>query len=421
MSSFAIRWGVICLTLTPVFTSQAGAQPSGFHTESSVVDAVIARNYAVQAARVGADAAAERPGQVRRPSPMVEVMPMPLMTLDGEPGAQIMVRQPIAPRSRLRADRTARRYMAEAEALMAEHMEHEQIYMARMAYIQLWSLREQAARIDSFRAGLETYQEVALAQYRAGRGPQQAVLNIRTEGEMLKQRLETLREEEAGYIAAIIALTGGTVVIGQNDRLIAPEDHPLEPVRVYREMLRSHAAITAGEAMQSAEAAMADMSRTMLRPEFTVGVNVNASRMAFQRMYGQEPVMPSVGLMVPLWRDGIRAEIREAELRGRQRELETEHTRLTLESEVVEIVIRIQRVRERIARYENDLRPQVQQTLEATLSGYQTGMMRFLELLDTQRMALEVEIDLVMARMQEAMLFARLDNVTGINHFEDIP
>jgi outer membrane protein, heavy metal efflux system len=171
--------------------------------------------------------------------------------------------------------------------------------------------------------------------------------------------------------------------------------------------------VAAGLAMQAAELSMAEMNRTMLRPEFTIGVNLNLSRMAFDRMYGAEPVMPAIGVMLPLQRSGVRARVQEAELRASQRELESADVRLRLESEAAALVDQITRVRQRIAMYEGTLRPLTGQTLEAGMAGYQSGTTRFLELLDAQRMALNVELDLIMARMREAELVARLDAATG--------
>jgi outer membrane protein, heavy metal efflux system len=389
----------------------AGAQPT--LTESDVVDAVRAGNLALQAARTGAEAAAERPGQVRPADPMVEVMPMPRMLLDGEPGLQVMGRQPITWRDRLRADREARGLMADATALEADAFEREQVLMARMIYAELWALQEMAARIDTFITQLDLFHESALSQYRTGRGPQQAVLGIGVEAEMRAQRLEVLREEEAGLAAQLAVLTGGRIAVSREDRLAPPSTSAPSDAAAFQAAIAVHPMVEAGRAMQDSEEAMARMARTMLRPDLTVGVNLNLSRMAFQRMYGQEVAMPSVGVMIPLRRESIRAEIREAEYRAGQRELETAHTRLALESELADVLAQLERVRTRIDRYENRLRPQVRQTLEATIVGYQAGLMRFLELLDIQRMALEVETDLIMARMQEAILIARLDAVIG--------
>jgi outer membrane protein, heavy metal efflux system len=383
-------------------------------TESEIVAAVRSANLGLRAALAGAAAAAERPGQVRWPFPMVELMPMPGMMLDGEAGAQLMARQPIPWPGRLAADRAARSSMAEASALEAEVLDLELVRMARMTYAELWGLQEQASLIAAYVGQLELYREAALAQYAAGRGPQQAVLGIQVEAEILAQRLESLAEDRAGLVGRLESLTGGQVRIDAADRLAQPSPPapPGDPAS-RRAEVDAHPMLEAGRAMQAAEESMADMSRTMLRPDFTIGVNLNLSRMAFDRMFGQEPVMPALGVMLPLWRGGVRAQVREAELRAGQRELETADARVSLEAELADVLTQIARVQDRIARYRDRLRPQVRQTLEASLAGYQAGTTRFLELLDAQRMALDVEMDLIMAHVREAQLAARLDATTG--------
>jgi outer membrane protein, heavy metal efflux system len=400
---------------------QAGAEAGQVRTEAEVVAAVQASNLRLRAAEAGVAAAAERPGQVRWPFPMVEVMPMVGMIIDGDPGAQVMARQAIPWPARQNADRAARTRLAEAVAFEAESLGLDLVTMARTTYAELWGVHERAARLQDFVVRLDLYRESALAQYAAGRGPQQAVLGIQVEGEVLAQRLEALAEDRAGLVARLEALTGGQLVFGPADRVAPPSSARSVGVAAAGAAARAalladvadHPALEAGRAMQAAELSMAEMRRTMLRPEFTLGLNLNLSRMAFDRMYGQEPVMPAVGIMLPLWRGGVRAEVRESELRATQRELETADTRVALEAELGDVLEQLARVQARIARYEDRLRPQIRQSLEASMAGYQAGTTRFLELLDAQRMALDVEMDLIMARVREAALSARLDAVTG--------
>jgi outer membrane protein TolC len=395
--------------------SWAEAQAAGpVRTEAEVVAAVREANLALRAARTGALADAEQPAQVRWPFPMVELMPMPAMIADGQAGAQIMARQMIPPRGRLAADRAARAGMAAASGLEAEALGLELVRLARTTYAELWGNQEQGSLIGEYIARLAVYREAALAQYAAGRGPQQAVLGIQVEAELLEQRLESLAEDRAALAARITALTGGRVVLGDGHTLAAPATAGVvaDPA-ADRAAAEDHPRIDAGRAMQAAEAASVELRRTMLRPELTLGLNLNLSRDAFERMYGQEPVMPAIGISLPLWRGAVRSEIREAELRVGQRELETEDVRLALEAELEDAHAQLARVRERIGRFEDRLRPQVRQTLEASLAGYRVGATRFLELLDAQRMALEVETELIDARVREASLIARLDAAAG--------
>jgi outer membrane protein, heavy metal efflux system len=382
-------------------------------TEAEVVAAVRAQNPGLQAAGAGAAADALRPAQVRWPFPMVELMPMPGMILDGELGAQVMARQAVPWPARLAAERTAGARLADASAYGVEALDLELVALARSTYAALWGLQEQMARIEAYRADLELYREAALAQYRAGRGPQQAVLGIQVEGEVLAQRLDGLAEDRAAVAARLDALTGAGLRVDPGTLVSPPVRAAAPAAPVAREALDAHPALEAGRAMQAAEEAMVAAARTRLRPELTLGLNLNLSRMAFDREFGLEPVMPAVGLMLPLWRGGVRAGIEEAGLRARQRELETEETRLALEAELTAALEGLDRVRARIARYEDRLRPQVQQTIDAYLAGYRAGTVRFLELLDARRMALDVDVDLIMARVSEAGLAARLDALVG--------
>jgi outer membrane protein, heavy metal efflux system len=385
------------------------------YTEAEIIAAARAGSVALRAAQAGVAAGALGPAQVTRPNPMVEVMPMAAAIRDGDPGVQLMARQALPWPARLAAERSARGYMAVAESLEADALELEVVAMARMAYAELWGLQEQAARIRTFRRQLDLHRDAALAQYAAGRGPQQAVLGIQVESGMLAQRLEALAEERASAAARLVTLTGGRIRAVADDRFAPPASALAAPRSpdVQQTDIEAHPMVAAGRAMQAAELSMAEMNRTMLRPEFTVGVNLNLSRMAFDRMYGAEPVMPAIGVMLPVQRSGVRARVQESELRASQRELEATDTRLRLEAEAAALADQITRVRGRIATYEGALRPQVTQTLEASIAGYQSGTTRFLELLDAQRMALDVELDLIMARMREAELVARLDAAAG--------
>lgn len=404
------RWCALLAALLAATALPAGAQ--SVITEEAVVEAVRSSNLSLEAVRAGAAAEAHRPEQVRWPFPMAELMAMPQMIGEGELGIGVMARQTIPQAGRLAADRDARAAMAEAALLEAGAFEREQVLAARTAFAELWGLQEQRARVDTFRTRLALYREAALAQVRTGRGPQQAVLNVQVESEMLAQRLDALDESASAVRARLAALTGGVLRIQPTDRLAAPAITRQRGDDL-AEAVAAHPAVAAGEAMRTSEEAMARMRTAMLRPEFTIGATVNLSPMAREGRYGQELVTPTLGVMLPLWREGVRAEVRESEERARQRGLEAQHAQVVLTAEAEDAIARLARVRQRIDRYERDLLPTVQQALESTLAGYQTGAVRFLELLDAQRTAFSIDIDIIEARVLEAALSARLDAITG--------
>jgi hypothetical protein len=101
--------------------------------------------------------------------------------------------------------------------------------------------------------------------------------------------------------------------------------------------------------MQRAAESAADAARLEGRPEITLGANVNLSPMARERMYGLEPVMPVVGLSLPLWRSGIRAESRSngSEPHVRIRSIRRDRA---LRSEVNALLTQLDRTEDRIGR-----------------------------------------------------------------------
>lgn len=394
---------LVCL-LAPAAAAQATL------TEDDVVAAVREHNATVQAARAGALADAERPDQVRPMFPMAELMLMPQMIAEGQAGVAVGARQTIAWRDRLRAQRAGYEFSALASQLSADALERQVVLFARAAYAELWGVQERRARIDTYVDELELYVESALTNFRTGRGPQQAVLNLELEGEVLQQRLAALSEQEAALSAQLAGLTGGQLRLAPGVRLAPPTSAAPD---LDETALADHPAVEAGQAMEEAAAADIRLRQTLLRPDLTVGAAINLSPMAREGRYGQELVTPTIGMTLPLWRGGVRAEIREAEQRRVQRELETRDVRVELAAEAEEVVRRLAEVRARIERYETRLQPRAEQTLEATLIGYQTGLVRFLELLDAQRTALDIDIDLVQARVDEAVLVARLAALAG--------
>lgn len=404
------RTGIVAGVLIASTAVGLHAQPTV--TEDQVTDAVRSENLEIRAARTSAEADATRRDQVTWPFPMVEAELMPDMITDGELGVRMMARQTLPRAGILRAEREARARMAQASEHGAEALARERVMDARMAYAMLWRLQEQIALLDSFRTRTDIYEEAALAQYRAGRGPQQAALQVQIENEMLAQRLESLSEEGTSFRQRLALLTGGRIDLTSSDRL-AP---PLAAVQVGGDELRqleNHPTVAANRAMRQSEEAMVDANRALGRPEFSVGVALDLSPMARERMFGREPVMPAVGVMIPLWRSGIRASVEEAEVRVRQRQLETDHVELSLATELEDVLEQLRQVRSRIQRYEQRLRPRVELTREATTSGYRAGTSRLIELLDVERTALDLEMDLLMARAREAELVARLRFLIG--------
>lgn len=384
-------------------------------TEDDVVSAVLASDYVLEAARHAADASARRPDQVTWPFPMVDIGLMPSMIADGETGVSLMARQRVPWPGLLSERRQERAYEADASRAASEMVERERVMQARIAFARLWSLQQETVLTDTFVQRLGIFEEGALSAYAAGRSPQQGVIQVQVERERLLQRRERLDDDAIELRADLQRLSGGRLVIDASVRLAPPPDPDAIAVSEPRVDLaiESHPGVQEGLAMQRAASASAEVARLEGRPEITLGADVNLSPMARDRMYGLEPVMPVIGITLPLWRSGIRAEVEEAAIREDQRRAETDAMRIDLQSEADAIIGQIARTNARIDRLETRLRPRIELAVESMLGAMRAGTASTTDLLDLERSALEIDTDLVAERNRRAELYARLRAITG--------
>ncbi len=128
---------------------------------------------------------------------------------------------------------------------------------------------------------------------------------------------------------------------------------------------------------------------------------------------GKNALALSVGLTVPLRRGKYRAGVEQAsedllaEREGYARD------RNDMEFAVRDAVIRLQTLRSQIDLFEQVLIPQTEETLAATEAAYETGQLGVLDLLDSERMRLDVL--LINSRYQADYLvaLAQLERAVG--------
>ena len=128
---------------------------------------------------------------------------------------------------------------------------------------------------------------------------------------------------------------------------------------------------------------------------------------------GDDPILLSFGITVPLWRDKYDAGVREAIARR----LAVSHERA---DQVNRITASIQRAwfehtdaDRRVRLFEMTLIPKAEESLRASLTGFRAGETSFLDLLDTERTLLEFAVSAERARADRGQALARLHRLVG--------
>jgi cobalt-zinc-cadmium efflux system outer membrane protein len=128
---------------------------------------------------------------------------------------------------------------------------------------------------------------------------------------------------------------------------------------------------------------------------------------------GKNAVSVSAGINIPIWRDKYDGAVREASETLLAERNSYANVRNEMEFSIRDQVVRIETLQDQIRLFEDALIPQAEETLRATEAAYETGQLGVLDLLDSERVLLNVRI--VNARYYADLLnaLANLERAIG--------
>ena len=159
----------------------------------------------------------------------------------------------------------------------------------------------------------------------------------------------------------------------------------------------------------------ADLSRLDRYPDFTFGLNYiqvdEGSSIASDA--GDDPWNVSVAVSLPIWQGKNRSAIRSANA-GRRATEQRYHDRvLQLKAELSAMLSLRADNRHRMQRYEQQLIPLAEQALENSRSAYESDQLSVLELIDSERALLELNLNYSRAVANVAQADAAIHSLTG--------
>ena len=248
---------------------------------------------------------------------------------------------------------------------------------------------------------LEHYERLARSRYSAGQGLQNSVVKMQAEITKILNRLKILDQQRESRVAWLNTL------MNRRPEGPVPLVHglPLPQVNLDLEELyglgeRNRQELKAvGARIEKNEQAI-ELAKKGFWPDFTLGagfVNVGqrndpAGLLLPPPDNGKNSFNFSIGVNLPIWRNKYRAEELQATetlIAERRNYL---HLRNEMEFSIRDQVIRLQTLLEQIELFETALIPQAETALRSTETAYTTGQLRALDLLDSERMLLDVRL-----------------------------
>ena len=248
---------------------------------------------------------------------------------------------------------------------------------------------------------LEHYEALSETRYATGQGLQQAVIKIQAEITLVLNRLDILEKQRTTMEARLNTLMDQPPhdAIPPVDRLSLP-DVNVDLEALYALGLANRQELKAIEERVEKNERAIDLAKKDYWPDFFVGFGfVNVGNRADEPGIinpppdnGKNAVSLTAGITIPLWRNKYDAEVREASESLLAERSSYANVQNEMEFSIRDQVVRIEITGDQIRLFEDALIPQAEETLRATESAYETGQLGVLDLLDSERVLLNVRI-----------------------------
>lgn len=326
-----------------------------------------------------------------------------------------MVRFP----SKLGTERSIARI--EAEHAHHEHTEKSNEIVARVkvAYAELWYAQQALVVNHENRRLLQQFTTIAQTRYGVGVGNQQDVLKAMVELEKLENERIRMEQEERTSVAMLAAIlnepvsTLSGVAWLPGDVSFSPGLDTLERLSLRSRPMIIHDSVTIDQ-----NSAMVSLSKQEFLPDFRFGVGYMTNPMADFRGWSV-----SAGVTLPFapWTLGkASGRVEESEAGVLRARASYDATRNMVIARVRDLYARAQSTRAQLERYTVSILPRAEQSLQSSLSAYQTGQTDFLMLIDAYRTLVELSMESIMIRMQFEHAVAALEREVGLEGIAEI-
>ena len=382
-------------------------------TLAGAVDLAVSENPELRSLRAKWEALLERPAQASAlPNPMLKYGSMDSASDGRWPDSdekRIMVEQSFPWFGKRGLREGIARKDAEATQWELESMTRDVVMRVKEGYFDLYAVQQVIAITRKEETVLQRMAKITETMYATGERTQQDVLKARSEITLLKQRLLELGAQENALQSKLNTLL--------NRRADAPLGAAVTPPRTdfsgTFEALFAVAATNRPEVRaEEKRIERYELEKKLMdkesMPDYQLGLEYR------DISDGENMVMLTVGVELPIRRTKYRAAVREAEKMRISSEAAREAAQRNSALDVQDASFKLHTARRLLELYTAELIPQAETRFKASEADYQTGKADFMDFLESQRFLLTIRVMAAMAEGNIGIQFARLERAVGM-------
>ncbi|MBC18455.1 MAG: sulfonate ABC transporter substrate-binding protein [Desulfovibrio sp.] len=260
-------------------------------------------------------------------------------------------------------------------------------------------------------------EKIATSRYTTGSATHADVIRPQVELGKLEDRLNSLRDYQKPLAAKLNSLMDRP----ESTNIPFPESIPVMSIvdtdeSLLNQLLQSNPNLDYLESVMKQEEANKALAEKNYFPDFTFGIDVTEvddSRNPGVMGDGQNPVMTTMSFNVPIWMDARSAAVEE----GTAKILAAKRNRLGLQRSLqADLEMALYKYRDagrKINLYRDTLIPKAEQSLGVSLEAFMTGQGTSLDLIDSEKTLLELQLAYYRALTDQAQRLAEIETLVG--------
>jgi outer membrane protein TolC len=292
------------------------------------------------------------------------------------------------------------------------------VLSVKKAYFSLFWFDNALRITNEEKEVLKRLAQIAERKYETGKGNQQDVLKAHLEISRVTDKILLLKQGRTGIIAGLNSLLNRSPdsFLGEIEEFKAPElKVELKDLyawaREFRPELRK-----ARYLIEKNEKSL-KLAKKNYFPDFKLMfdyIDIGGGTTANPND-GRNSWMASIGINIPIWRGKLRASEAEAAIKIEASQEGYKNIENNTLSRVNELFFEVKTASEEVGLYKYSLIPQAEQSLKASEVGYLAGKVDFLNLLESERMLLQIRTGYFKAVADLGKSLAQLERVVGKN------
>ncbi len=354
------------------------------------------------------------------PDPMFSYtyFPEPVETRLGAQRQKLMISQKFPWFGKLSLKEESVRYAAKALRYRHEAQKLNLLNRLEKKFYEYYFLARRLELLDEELKLMRYVESVARSRYESGKMKFSGLIKLQLEIEKMDVRRKNLADQAPALSAAINALTGKSseTLLPFPDKENPDKKNVSSSMDELSGLLRNHPSISEIEVKEKMFKTEADASSRRRFPDFTLGLSwTDIERYSFLDLEenGRDSLGITVSFNLPIKWSAYSAAVSNSRLQAAATESLMRNRLLSLERDLKMALSKISEAQRKMSLYSDSLIPRAEQLMKVSVEEFSAGQITTLELIDSQRLLLELRLETEKAFVDMKKAAADLNELTG--------